>query len=150
MRENEIREELELGVRSFLEAKERSQRKGLDEFDNLRILEASFNRLFLSVEHLCNAIVILETGNFSKKHFGDFRKLKGLQQKYKADLASIYQTTYNFRSYADYRKCPEIKDRFNKNELAGEIKIVEKSMKDCLNIISGSVDVKDILKRLES
>ena len=70
----------------------------------------------MAVEHLCNAIILLEEGNFSKKHFGDFSKLKELKEKYKADLAGTYQETYHFRSYGDYRKFPEVKDMFNRKE----------------------------------
>lgn len=66
MKEKEIKEELELCIRSFLDVKERSKQESIDHFDELRILEGAFNRLFMSVEHLCNAIMLLEKGDFSK------------------------------------------------------------------------------------
>ncbi len=148
MREKEIKEELELAIRSFIEAKERSVHKGIDDFDELRILEVSFNRLFICVEHLCNAIILMETGNFSKKHFGDFQKLKDLRDKYSLNLDEIYQTTYNFRSYADYRKFQQIKERFNKKELKEQIDIVENVIKNCLKIISNTINIELISKKI--
>ena len=149
MKEKEIIEKLELCIRSFIEAKERSMQNSIDNFDELRILEASFNRLFISVEHLCNAVILLEKGNFSKKHFGDQEKLKNLKEKYKSDLAEIYQKTYSFRSFADYRKFPEIKDIFTRIELKKQIEIVNKAINESLKIIGDNIDVKTIFQRLE-
>ena len=149
MKEKEITEELELCIRSFIEAKERSTKNSIDNFDELRILEASFNRLFLAVEHLCNAIMLLEKGNFSKKHFGDVEKLKILKEKYKSDLAEIYRKTYSFRSFADYRKFPEIKDTFTRAELKKQIEIVNEAVKKSLEIIGNNIDIKTISQRLE-
>ena len=121
MKEEEIKQEIELCVRSYLEAKDRVNEEGLDKFHELRILEVGFNRLFMSVEHLCNAIMLFEKGNFSRKHFGDIIKLRELNKKYGVDIAQSYQTTYNFRSYADYRKCPEVEDHFTKEELQKQV-----------------------------
>jgi len=149
MKEQEIKKELELCLRSFIEARERSKQNSIDNFDELRILETCFNRLFISVEHLCNAVILLETGNFSRKHFGDFTKLKNLKEKYKTDLSDNYQTTYNFRSYADYRKCPEIEDKFKREELKNQIEIVNKSLKNCLDIIGEHIDISEITQRLD-
>src|SRR3989344_2269233 len=149
MKEKEITEELWLCIRSFIEAKERSTKNSIDNFDELRILEASFNRLFISVEHLCNAIMLLEKGNFSKKHFGDVEKLKSLKEKYKSDLGEIYRKTYSFRSFADYRKFPEIKDTFTRIELKKQIEIVNKAINESLKIIGDNIDVKTIFQRLE-
>lgn len=149
MREKEIRDELELCIRGFLEEKERSEKNGIDNFDELRILEASFNRLFLSVEHLCNCIILAETGNFSRKHFGDFSKLKSLKGKYNYDLAVLYQSTYNFRSYADYRKFPEIKERFNREELKTQITSTHKILKQFLDTIGEKMDVKELCQKLD-
>ncbi len=149
MREKEIRDELELCIRCFLEAKERSEKKSIDSFDELRILEASFNRLFLSVEHLCNSIVLAETGNFSKKHFGDFTKLKSLRDKYNSDLAGMYQAAYNFRSYADYRKFPELKERFNREELKTQIASAHKILRLFLDMLGKKIDVKDLCQKIE-
>tara|TARA_Y100000310_G_C20521952_1_gene734117 strand:- start:504 stop:887 length:384 start_codon:yes stop_codon:yes gene_type:complete len=104
MKEDAIRVELELGVRAFLEAQERSKVDAIDDFEETRILESSFNRLFLAVEHLCNGLILLETGNFSEKHFGDFKKFKALKEKYNTDFQKMYEDTYTFRSYGDYRK----------------------------------------------
>src|SRR3989338_8633061 len=97
MKEAEIKKELELGVRAFLEAEERSKVEAIDEFDEMRILEAAFNRLFLGVEHICNALILLETGNFSPKHFGDLKKLKELKAEYKTDFQIVYEKAYAFR-----------------------------------------------------
>ncbi|MBL7148130.1 MAG: hypothetical protein ISS82_04865 [Nanoarchaeota archaeon] len=149
MKEKEIKEELELCIRSFLDAKERSKQEGIDHFDELRILEGAFNRLFMSVEHLCNAIILMERGNFSKKHFGDFTKLRDLKEKYKSDLSDTYQTTYNFRSYGDYRKFPEVKDKFNREELKNKIAIVYTTIKNCLNIIVKDIDINEIIQKLD-
>lgn len=148
MREEEIKEEFELCIRSFLDAKERSEQKSIDQFDELRILEGAFNRLFMSVEHLCNTIMLLEKGNFSRKHFGDFVKLKDLKEKYKADLSDMYQTTYNFRSYGDYRKFPEVKDKFNRKELKDKIIIIYKTIKNCAGIIGVNININEIIKKL--
>ncbi len=92
VKKKEVREELELCVRSVVEAVERSQQEGIDPFDELRILEAAFNRLFLAVEHMCNALVLLETGNYSRKHFGNIKKLKELAERYRVPIAELYQT----------------------------------------------------------
>lgn len=148
MRQEEIKEELELAIRGFIEAKERSLQNSLDDFDELRILEASFNRLFISVEHLCNAIILLEYGNFSKKHFGDINKLNLLKEKYANDLALLYQTTYSFRAYADYRKFPDFKEKFNRKELKKQIIIMDKAISSCLEVISKQLDIKEIKQRL--
>lgn len=148
MKEKEIKEELELAIRCFIEAKERSLQNSIDDFDELRILEASFNRLFISVEHLCNAIILLEYGNFSKKHFGDIKKLEKLKEKYKQDLATLYQTTYSFRAYADYRKFPDFKDKFNREELRKQIATTNKTIKDCLDIISQKINLSNIIKKI--
>ena len=148
MREKEIKEELELCVRCFLESQERAKQKGVDDFDELRILEASFNRLFLSVEHLCNAIMLLEKGNYSKKHFGDITKLKELKEKYQIDLAELYQNTYTFRAYADYKKFQETKDRFTKDELNNLINKVKIAIKNFLGIIKQQIDVKEISEKI--
>ena len=150
MRKEEIKIELELCIRSFIEAKERSSQKSIDELDELRILETSFNRLFIAVEHLSNAIMLLETGNFSKKHFGDINKLKDLKDKYKIDLGEIYQSTYSFRSYADYRKFPEVKDKFTREELKRQISDVEKEIKTCLNILKEHIEISELLSRLKT
>lgn len=148
MKKEEIVQELELCVRSFLDAKERSEQESIGDFDELRILEASFNRLFMAVEHLCNSIILLEEGNFSKKHFGDFSKLKELKEKYKSDLAETYQEVYSFRSYGDYRKFPEVKDRFNREELKNKIKEIQNMIKVCLEIINKRINTADISKKL--
>lgn len=148
MREKELKEELELCTRSFLEARERSKQKSIDEFDELRILEASFNRLFLSVEHLCNAIMLFEKGNFSKKHFGDINKLKELKDKYQSDLEEIYKDTYSFRSYADYRKFPEIKDKFKRAELKNQIKTVGIAVKNALEVFKNYIEIEQISNKL--
>jgi len=149
MKEKEIIEELWLCIRSFIEAKERSTKNSIDNFDELRILEVSFSRLFISVEHLCNAIMLSEKGNFSKKHFGDVEKLKNLREKYKSNLAEIYQKTYNFRSFADYRKFPEIEDTFTRAELKRQIEIVEKAIKNSFKIIGDKIDIKTIHQRMK-
>ncbi|MBI2105805.1 hypothetical protein HYT56_03130 [Candidatus Woesearchaeota archaeon] len=100
------------------------------------------------MEHLCNAIILLEMGNFSKKHFGDFTKLKGLKEKYMSDLAETYQTTYNFRSYGDYRKFPEVKDKFNRGELKNKITVVNVVIRNSFGIIGRDVDIKEITQKL--
>ncbi len=148
MKEKEIIEELSLGIRSFLEAKERSAKESIDEFDESRILEASFSRLFLSIEHLCNAVVLFETGNYSKKHFGDLAKMKQIQQKYKLNLTDIYQEAYTFRAYGDYRKFPEIEEKFNRESLCKEIEEVENTIKECIKIIKSKIDLEEIEKRI--
>ena len=150
MREKEIKEEFELCIRSFIDAKERSEQKGLDEFDELRILEASFNRLFISVEHLCNALMLFEKGNFSKKHFGDFTKFKELKEKYKSDLASLYQRNYHLRSYGDYRKFSEVKPNFNKNELKRQVAETEQAIRNSLAELAKSTDISEFSKRMNN
>jgi len=147
MREEEIKEELELGVRAFLEAEDRSRAEAIDDFEETRILESAFNRLFLSVEHLCNALILLETGNFSPKHFGDLKKLKELKEKYETDFQGVYEETYTFRSYGDYRKFPQIKERFNRENLSEEVLKVKKLMKRILEIISQKIEVNYLIKK---
>ena len=149
MKEYEIKTELELCIRCYIDAKERSNQKSLDEFDNLRILEVSFNRLFLSVEHLCNAIILVEKGNFSKKHFGDYNKLKDLNEKYGPDLQEIYRATYSFRSYGDYRKFPEIEESFNQDNLIEHLNVVSDAISKCLNTISEKLDVSELTIKLK-
>ena len=136
---DEIKTELELGVRSFLEAQKRSQAESIDDFEETQILEASFNRLFLSIEHTINGLVLLETGNFSPKHFGDLKTLKELKKKYTIDFFKVYEETYTFRSYGDYRKFPQTKEHFNRNTLKQEIIKVQE-------IIFNILKIRNILK----
>jgi len=133
-----------LAVRCFLDAILRSREKGIDDFDTVRILESAFNRLFLAVEHLSNAMVLREEGNYSKKHFGDFNKLKDFKEKYGIDLAKSYQTTYRFRSYADYRKFPEIEDTFDMKHLHEQIGVIKALVISCLNLFKEE-DFKELI-----
>lgn len=149
MRDKEIIEELSLGLRSFLESKERSLKESIDKFDETRILEAAFSRLFLSVEHICNAIVLFETGNYSKKHFGDLDKIQKIQQKYKLELKETYQETYTFRAYGDYRKFPETEEKFNRDNLLKEIKKVQEILIECIKIIKSKLNIGEIERKLK-
>ncbi|MBI2146920.1 hypothetical protein HYU19_00405 [Candidatus Woesearchaeota archaeon] len=149
MKKKEIREELGLGVRCFLEARERSQQPALDEFDRLRMLEVSFNRLFLAVEHICNAVILLETGNYSKKHFGDFLRLKELKKKYAINLAELYETTYTFRSYADYRKHPEMEKEFTMAELHKNLDEVQSAFSALLTMFEANILVQDLYEKIQ-
>lgn len=79
--------------------------------------------------------MLKEKGNYSKKHFGDFNKLKEFRKKYDIDLATSYQTTYSFRSYADYRKYPEIKDSFDKKHLNEQINKVKELFFLCFEFL---------------
>jgi len=141
MKEEEIKRELELGIRAFLEAEERSKAEAIDDFEEKRILESAFNRLFLSVEHLCNALVLFETGNFSPKHFGDLKKLQELKEKHKTDFQGVYEETYTFRSYGDYRKFPEMEKKFNRKNLQEESSKVKDVLEKILNIISQKIEI---------
>lgn len=148
MREEEIREELALGIRCFIEAEEKSKRREIDSFEELRLLETSFNRLFLAVEHLCNALVIVETGNFSQKHFGDWKKLNDLGKSYQQDFAGIYQEAYALRSYGDYRKHLHVKDRFNHETLTLQIRLIHDLFLNCLDMLKERIDLRGLEKRL--
>lgn len=150
MRKEDIIREIELGVRAFLEANERSKISTIDDFEETRILESSFNRLFLSIEHTCNALLLLETGNFSPKHFGDFTKFKELKEKYKTDFQSIYQETYTFRSYGDYRKFPEIKEKFDRKNLKEEIVKAKIIINIVLEIIDKKTDVSYLQEKIST
>ena len=150
MREEEIKKELYLGVRAFLEAYDRSKAETIDDFDETRVLESSFNRLFLSIEHLCNALILLETGNFSPKHFGDINKFKELKNKYQTDFQEVYQQTYTFRSYGDYRKFPEIKENFDRKHLIEQINIVKNTMNLILEIINKKINIKELIEKIAS
>ena len=125
---------MELAVRCFIESNLKSKEKGIDDFDQKRILESAFNRLFLAMEHLTNSIMLKEKGNYSKRHFGDFKKLDEFKEKYDIDLATSYQTTYSFRSYADYRKFPEIESKFDKNHLDEQISRVKSLIDSCFRL----------------
>jgi hypothetical protein len=149
MREEEIKSELELGIRAFIEARERSASESIDEFDETRILESAFNRLFLAIEHLCNALVLFETGNFSPKHFGDLKKLEKLKERYHADFQLVYEETYTFRGYADYRKFPEIKEKFDRAHLRQQLSGVNRIMSKILEIIGNKIDVKYLVSKSE-
>ena len=148
MREAEIKEELELGIRAFLEAEERSKAEAIDAFKETRVLESAFNRLFLAVEHFCNALVLFETGNYSPKHFGDSKKLKELKEKYKVDFQRVYEETYSFRSYGDYRKFPEVKNNFNRQSLLKEINNVRELLERIISVISKKTDIKYLVDQL--
>ncbi len=149
MREKEIKDELELGLRAFLEADERSRVEAVDAFKETRILESAFNRLFLAVEHFCNALVLFETGNYSPKHFGDSKKLKELKEKYKVDFHGVYENTYSFRSYADYRKFPEIEERFNRQSLMVEISKVKELLEKVMEVISNKISIEYLIDQLK-
>ena len=148
MKLEEIRTEFELGIRCLLDARERSLKEGIDGFDELRILEAAFNRLFLAVEHFCNAVVIFETGNYSKKHFGDFERLKIIKEKYSIDFCGVYQETYSFRSFGDYRKFPELEEKFDREHLRKEIVIVNDVIRHCFEVLCGKIDISDIIDKM--
>ncbi len=90
--------------------------------------------------------MLKEKGNYSKKHFGDFNKLKEFKEKYGLDLAENYQTTYNFRGYADYRKFPEIKDKFDKKHLNGEINKVKELFYSCLKLFKSNDEFQKLIK----
>jgi len=149
MREEEIKRELELGIRAFLEVEERSKAEAIDDFEEKRILESAFNRLFLSVEHLCNALVLFETGNFSPKHFGDLKKLQELKEKYKTDFRGVYEETYTFRGYGDYRKFPEIEEKFNRKHLQEEFLKVKKILEKILDILSQKIEIGYLIEKKE-
>ena len=53
-------------------------------------------------------------------------------------MATTYQTTYSFRSYADYRKFPEIKDNFDKNNLNEQINKAKEIFYSCLELFKDS------------
>ena len=148
MREAEIKEELELGIRAFLEAEVRSKAEAIDAFKETRVLESAFDRLFLAVEHFCNALVLFETGNYSPKHFGDSKKLKELKEKYKVDFQRVYEETYSFRSYGDYRKFPEVKNNFNRQSLLKEINNVRELLERIISVISKKTDIKYLVDQL--
>ena len=135
-----------MAIRSFVDALVTSKEDGLDDFDTTRILESSFNRLFLSVEHLINAMMLKEKGNYSKKHFGDFDKMKEFKEKYDIDLATSYQTTYSFRSYGDYRKFPEVKEEFDKAHLNEQINNVKAVFELCFGILEKEDKFKEIVE----
>lgn len=131
----------------LIEAEERSKAEAIDDFEETRILESSFNRLFLAVEHLCNALILLETGNFSPKHFGDVKKFKELKAKYKTDFKSVYEETYTFRSYGDYRKFPETKEKFDRKHLTKEVATVQEMMRKILQIIHQKMDINMLIEK---
>ena len=147
MKKEEIKKELELEIRAFLEAKERSTVDAIDDFEETRILESAFNRLFLAVEHLCNALVLLETGNFSPKHFGDLKKLKELKAEYKTDFQMVYEKAYAFRGYDDYRKFPEVEEKFNRENLQQQLSEVQQIMNKILEIVSKKIDVSYLIDK---
>jgi hypothetical protein len=132
-------------VRCFLDALLKSKEDGIDDFDTIRILESSFNRLFLSVEHISNALILKEQGNYSKRHFGDFSKLKEFKDKYGLDVASSYQTTYTFRAYADYRKFPEIERNFDKEHLNEQIAKVKVLLASSLDMFKDKMEFKELI-----
>lgn len=89
--------------------------------------------------------MLKEKGNYSKKHFGDSNKLKEFKEKYNIDLATSYQTTYNFRSYADYRKFPEIKDKFDKKNLNEQVNKVKELFYSCLEIFKSENEFQKLI-----
>ncbi len=141
MKSEEIKEEIGLGVRCFLESQEKSLKPSIDQFEELRILETAFNRLFLAVEHFCNALLLLEMGSFSHKHFSNIAKLKEMKEKYNLDIANIYHQTYTFRAYADYRKFPEIKENFDRAHLKVELEAVKTALESILNVLKNKLDL---------
>lgn len=145
MKEKVIKDELGLGVRAFIEAINKSKEKSVDEFDELRILETAFNRLFMAVEHVSNALVLFETGNISTRHFGDIKKLEKIKEKYNLpDIPKIYDETYRFRVFGDYRKRVDVKPDFNKQSLENKIKEVKRFIENTLKILSKRIDIEDI------
>ena len=95
---------------------------------------------------MANAVILKEKGNYSKKHFGDFSKLKELKQKYKIDLATTYQTTYSFRAYADYRKFPEIKEKFDREHLKEQINKVRELFASCFEFIGKDNKFNEVIR----
>lgn len=93
--------------------------------------------------------MLKEKGNYSKKHFGDFNKLKEFNEKYNIDLAASYQTTYNFRGYADYRKFPEIKDNFDKKHLDEQITKVKALFYSCSELFKDDNELQKLINLLK-
>lgn len=94
-------------------------------------------------------MILMEKGNYSKKHFGDFTKLKEFKEKYNLDLAASYQTTYTFRGYADYRKFPEIKDKFDKKHLDEQINKVNGLFYSCLGLFKDDEETQKLINLLK-
>ena len=150
MKEKEIKDELGMGVRAFVEALSKSKETPIDEFDKLRILETAFNRLFMAVEHVSNALVLFERGNVSSKHFGDIKKLEEMKEKYGLpDIPRIYDETYKFRVFADYRKRTDVKSNFNEQTLKDKIENVKTFIGSTLKFLSEHVDIEDVKTRWE-
>ncbi len=93
--------------------------------------------------------MLKEKGNYSKKQFGDFDKLKEFKEKYGIDLATSYQTTYSFRGYADYRKFPEIKGKFDKKHLNEQIAIIKELFCSCLEIFKSDNEFQILIDLFE-
>lgn len=90
-------------------------------------------------------MMLREEGNYSKKHFGDFDKLKDFKEKYNIDLVTSYQTTYSFRGYADYRKFPEIEDKFDKEHLKEQIDKIRNLIFSCLGLYKGDDNLQKLI-----
>lgn len=150
-KEDELRQELERGARALVEAVEKSREKPVDDFDRLRILETAFNRLFMAVEHISNALVLAEHGSISKRHFGNVKQLDGIRKKYGLpDIPRLYEESYSLRSYADYRKHPEISGKFNQENLGRKIGEVRAFLEKGLIVLSKYTDtsaVEDYIKK---
>lgn len=143
--EEDPKQELERGVRAFAEAVAKSRETPIDDFDRLRILETAFNRLFMAVEHVSNALVLIKYGNVRKKHFGSTRQLEEIRKAYGfPDIPRLYAESYSLRSYADYRKHPEASGSFAHENLAKKIGEVRTFIESSLKILSQSTDTGTI------
>ena len=122
-----MRKHLKNALSELGEAREKLEKaRRLFEIDNRYFAKEIANRLFLGLEHLCNALVWKETGNNpSSRHYGDFDKYKQFEAKYPElrGLSKIYDELYKMRHYADYGK-PVIP--LNNRKLGNLIRKIEK------------------------
>lgn len=105
----------------------------------------------MSVEHFSNALVIFEIGRTGGQHFGDIEILSGISAKYKLpEISKLYERTYAYRLFADYRKRPYIKSNFTIQKLNEEIIEIKKIIDIFLRFfLSKGIDIKKLKEYYE-
>lgn len=133
--------EFELGLKALLSCRNELQRDAKNDIEKDVNLRTATNRLFITVEHFANTLVLLEYGSFSTKHMKDMEKYSSIEEKYSVgfNLKDLYIKSWDLRSFADYgtdRKTAEFKHE--------TVSSLSKQAISLMHIVSNALDSRKI------
>ncbi len=70
-----------------------------------------------------------------------------MKQKYKTDFQGVYEETYTFRAYGDYRKFPETDKKFDREHLKKAVVRVQDTMNKILGIINQKINISELMRK---